>query len=258
MARYQTILAYDGTGFAGSQRQANARTVQGEFEKALHGLGWTGKTVLLAGRTDSGVHASGQVVSFDLEWRHSNDALLKALNGNLPADMAAQSVEVAKDDFHPRFDASAREYEYHLFFAPVRNPLRERYAWRIWPRISEDKLLQAASVLMGTHDFADFGTPPRAETSTIRTIRVARWVSQGDELVFTVRSEAFLYRMVRKMTFVQVAVGQDRFSVDELAGVLAGGSTEIKLPGGLAPAAGLTLVKVFYPEYDEIDSSLSL
>lgn len=248
MVRYQTILVYDGTGFAGSQRQAKSRTVQGELEKALSALGWQGKSVLLAGRTDSGVHASGQVAAFDLEWRHSDDALLMALNSQLPADLAVQNVRVVAGNFHPRFDAFARQYEYRLFFRPVRDPLRERYAWRVWPQLDESTLQETAHLLLGTHDFADFGTPPRAETSTVRTITVAEWKKQGDEMVFTVRSEAFLYRMVRKLTFVQVAVALNRFSVELLADVLSDKSKGAKLPGGLAPAPGLTLVKVFYPE----------
>lgn len=247
MVRYQTILAYDGTGFAGSQRQAQARTVQGELEKALGALGWRGKSVLLAGRTDSGVHASGQVAAFDLEWRHSDEALLLALNSQLPPDVSVQAARVASDSFHPRFDAIARQYEYRLCFRPARDPLRERYAWRIWPPLDEGILLEAAHLFLGTHDFVDFGTPPRAESSTVRTITLAEWMKQGDEMVFTVRSEAFLYRMVRKLTFVQVAVAQNRFSLEMLSSVLSDKPKGVKLPGGLAPACGLTLVKVFYP-----------
>ncbi len=106
MARYQIILAYDGTGFLGSQRQASSRTAQSELEKALRKLGWNGKTVYLAGRTDTGTHASGQVAAFDLDWTHGTDKLQDALNAHLPCDMAVREVNVAADDFHPRFDAT--------------------------------------------------------------------------------------------------------------------------------------------------------
>ena len=106
MARYQIILAYDGTGFLGSQRQAGARTAQSELEKALRKLGWPGKTVVLAGRTDTGTHASGQVAAFDLDWKHGPEKLQDALNAHLPLDMAVREVKEAADDFHPRFDAS--------------------------------------------------------------------------------------------------------------------------------------------------------
>ena len=135
MARYKLILAYDGTAFAGSQRQAKRRTVQGELEKALRVLGWTGRSVVLAGRTDTGVHASGQVASFDLEWKHGVDSLLRALNAGLPADMAASRMEIAGAEFNPRFDATLRIYRYRLFSGQVRDPLRERMAWRVWPSI---------------------------------------------------------------------------------------------------------------------------
>ena len=108
MARYQIILAYDGTGFRGSQRQADFRTVQSELEAALRKLGWSGRTVYLAGRTDTGTHASGQVVAFDLDWHHGLDDLQDALNAHLPQDMAVLAVKMMADDFHPRFDAVSR------------------------------------------------------------------------------------------------------------------------------------------------------
>ena len=159
MARYQIILAYDGTHFLGSQRQAASRTVQGELEKALRKIGWDGQTVYLAGRTDTGTHASGQVAAFDLDWDHGLDDLQKALNSHLPQDMAVREVNVAADAFHPRFDASSRRYRYRLFCAGVRDPLRERYAWRVWPAVTD--LTPLAAIWLGTHDFAAFGTPPR-------------------------------------------------------------------------------------------------
>ena len=119
MARYKLILAYDGIAFAGSQRQAKQRTVQGELESALREIGWPGRSVTLAGRTDTGVHASGQVAAFDLDWPHSLDKLRNALNASLSGDMAVSDVEIARDDFHPRFDATSRRYRYRLFCGRV-------------------------------------------------------------------------------------------------------------------------------------------
>ena len=110
MARYQIIVSYDGTGFVGSQRQLNSRTVQSELEKGLRKIKWDGKSLLLAGRTDTGVHASGQVAVFDLDWKHSLEDLKKALNASLPLDMAVSDVRNAADEFHPRFDATSRRY----------------------------------------------------------------------------------------------------------------------------------------------------
>ena len=251
MARYQVILAYDGTDFVGSQRQAkNSRTVQGELEKALHRMEWTGRSVLLAGRTDTGVHAAGQVAAFDLDWKHSDGDLLSALNANLPSDMVAKDVRIASQKFHPRFDANSRRYSYRLFCQQVRDPLRERFAWRVWPELEGEALHKIASLFVGQHDFALYGTPPRAGSSSVRTVMNASWQAKNEEWLFDVRANAFLYRMVRRLVFVQVAVAQGKVSVETVAGSLAEqveGQARNGLPAGLAPARGLTLVEVTYP-----------
>ncbi|MGC1377929.1 MAG: tRNA pseudouridine(38-40) synthase TruA [Anaerolineales bacterium] len=259
MARYQIVLAYDGTRFFGSQRQAKpeastigagsraakSRTVQGELERALTRLGWQGKSVLLAGRTDSGVHASGQVASFDHEWNHPLEELVSALNANLPTDVAVSAAKIVPDEFHPRFDATSRRYCYRLFCQKRRDPLRERYAWRVWPALDEDALHNAARLFLGMHDFAAFGSPPRPESSTVRTVMKSEWQLQGDGWTFEVQADGFLYRMVRKLVHVQVAVGQGRLSAQVIADALEGRPRGV--PGGLAPANGLTLVEVTYP-----------
>jgi tRNA pseudouridine38-40 synthase len=253
MARYKIIIAYDGTHFLGSQRQAASRTIQGELEKALHKLGWNRQTVYLAGRTDTGTHARGQVATFDLDWGHGIDGLRKALNANLPQDMAVREVKVVEDAFHPRFDASSRWYRYQLFCAEVRDPLRERYAWRVWPAVTD--LMPLAAIWIGTHDFAAFGTPPRAEGSTVRTVLFAEWQNHGDGWTFDIQADAFLYRMVRRLVYVQVAVGQGRLVAETLVRALENKSDSVRevrkdaqrrIPASLAPASGLTLVEVRY------------
>jgi len=249
MARYQIILAYDGTGFLGSQRQAGSRTAQSELEKALRKLGWHGQTVYLAARTDTGTHASGQVAAFDLDWLHDLKELQDALNAHLPRDMAVREVKPAPDDFHPRFDASSRCYRYRLFCASVRDPLRERYAWRVWPAVAD--LTTLAGIWPGTHDFAAFGTPPRSGGSTVRTVMSAAWQQHADEWIFEIRADAFLYRMVRRLVYTQVAVGQARLSAETLLQALdgraeIGQAARSQIPASLAPACGLTLVEVSY------------
>ncbi len=246
MERYQVILAYDGTHFAGSQRQVpKRRTVQGELEKALKRIGWSGTSVLMAGRTDTGVHASGQVAAFDLEWRHSPDDLCNALNANLPPDMAVSAVDVAPSDFHPRFDAASRRYRYRLFCQPRRDPLRERYAWRVWPAPDGETLQSLARLFIGRHDFAAFGSPPRKEGSAVRTVMQAGWQPHDDEWSFDVQADAFLYHMVRRLVYVQVAAAQGNLSAETVARALAG---QAQIPAELAPARGLTLVQVTYPQ----------
>jgi tRNA pseudouridine38-40 synthase len=249
MARYQIIFAYDGTDFLGSQRQGASRTVQVELEKALRKIGWQGKSILLAGRTDSGTHASGQVAAFDLTWGHSLTKLRDALNASLPGDMAVWETKIVADLFHPRFDAVSRRYSYRLFCSAVRNPLRERYAWRVWPEVTD--LDSLADIWPGKHDFKAFGSPLRVGGNTVRTVFSSLWHRSGDEWTYEIEANAFLYRMVRRIVYVQVAAGQRRVTPDVLAKALES-SPEIRLegrlqiPAGLAPACGLTLAEVCY------------
>ena len=216
MAHYQLILAYDGTRFSGSQRQARARTVQGEVEAALRRIGWQASSLLSAGRTDAGVHASGQVVSFQMEWNHGLEDLLKAVNANLPEDIAAWQVRQVPTDFHPRFSARSRRYQYTLVCQPERNPLVERFAWRVWPAPELERLQAAAAVFIGRHDFRAFGSPPRAGASTVRTVVKAQWLAISERLVYEVEADAFLYHMVRRMVSDQVLVGQGRMEVEAI------------------------------------------
>jgi tRNA pseudouridine38-40 synthase len=253
MARYQIILTYDGTQFLGSQRQASSRTVQGELEKALRNIGWDGKTVYLAGRTDTGTHATGQVAAFDHDWSHGLKALHSALNTNLPRDLAVREVNEVPNAFHPRFDATSRCYRYRIYCAEVREPLRERFAWRVWPPVSD--LTPLASIWFGKHDFGAFGTPPKAEGSTIRTVFSAKWTKLDDEWIFDIQADAFLYRMVRKLVYVQVIAGQGRLPLEILVSALKHvpgkakplrETIQSRIPANLAPACGLTLVEVRY------------
>jgi tRNA pseudouridine38-40 synthase len=246
MARYQVILAYDGTRYLGFQRQADTRTVQYEVEKALRQLNWQGRTLLAAGRTDTGVHASGQVITFDLDWNHPDVELLRALNAYLPEDVAARQVCQAAKDFHPRFDAVSRTYLYRIYCQPNRDPLLERYAWRVWPAAELEGLQAAAGYLPGIHDFAAFGTPPKAGGSTIRTVYQADWNLKDPYLEFTIKADAFLYHMVRRLVSLQVEIGQGRLPHERMHQYLEGESATALQ--GLAPPQGLTLAEVNYED----------
>lgn len=260
MARYKLILAYDGAAFAGSQRQAaearsrtgKRRTVQGELEQALRTLGWQGRSVLMAGRTDAGAHASGQVAAADLDWAHGPAALREALNARLPFELVVRDAELADGRFHPRFDATSRSYRYTLFCQHVRDPLVERFAWRVWPRFDPEALLEIAAVFRGRHDFAAFGSAPVKQAGTVRTVTEARWrpMDSSSRWQFDVSADAFLYRMVRRMVYLQVAVAQGRCSKVALARALERGVGSRELPSGLAPAHGLELVQVDYGSPD--------
>lgn len=250
MARYKLTLAYDGVNFFGSQKQANKRTVQGQLEKALTELGWTGRSVLMSGRTDTGVHATGQVASVDLDWDHADDELLRALNSLLPSDMSVRTVQVMDEKFHPRFDAISRIYQYRLFCQPLRDPIQERFLWRVWPPVSNRNLVAASKQFLGTHDFSAFGSQTTPKGTTLRTVMKAEWTQTAEnEWKFEVQANAFLYRMVRRMVFLQVAVAQGKISADALGGSLAkqeAAESRSGLPSGLAPARGLRLINVEY------------
>lgn len=242
--RFQVRLAYDGTDFFGSQYQPERRTVQGELQQALGKIGWEGKTVYFSGRTDAGVHAAGQVVAFDFKWDHQEKELERALNAVLPPDISAVRVRRTRSDFQPRYDARSREYHYRILNSPTRDPLQERYCWRVWPELDLIRMKREARRLRGTHDFAALGAPHQPGGSTIRRIERAAWKRKGNLLVFEIIGNAFLYHMVRRVVMVLVNLGQGREPASGIRSYLenpAGPPSQ-----GLAPAQGLTLVKVNY------------
>ena len=243
LAHYKIILSYNGSEFAGFQRQRDARTIQGEFEASLRKMGWQGKSILSAGRTDAGVHAAGQVVSFQMNWVHSVEDLRNALNYYLPNDIAVKSVSLVKAEFHPRFDAKARHYRYHVFCQPIRDPIREIFAWRVWPPVEIGVMNVAAGKLIGSHDFKAFGSATSAGGATIREIFSNAWQEHGDAYQLDIIANAFLYHMVRRITFILVAIGQGDAPPNLIDESLFSG--EIRLTG-LAPAEGLVLKEVVY------------
>lgn len=246
MADYQSILAYDGTAFAGFQRQRGRRTVQGEVERALRGLGWQEDVLRAAGRTDAGTHATGQVIAFRLEWKRDPARLTSALNSALPPDVAVRGTEPAPEGFQPRYAARWRRYRYRLVAAAERRPLEERYAWRIWPPADVGAMRSAARALLGEHDFGAFGTAPRRDSHTRRNVRRAEWEDAGRQAEFVIEADAFLYRMVRRTVSALVAVGQGQASQGDL--VLALRRPAHRWQGRLAPAHGLCLEAVLFED----------
>jgi tRNA pseudouridine38-40 synthase len=241
-------VAYDGTEFYGFQRQGAFRSVQGEIETALCKVDPTADADRLrlrgAGRTDTGVHATGQVIAFDLDWRHPMDALTRAVNINLPMDVAIRDVEAAADDFSPRFDALTRTYHYTAYISPTRQPLRDRYALHLEHLPDVDAMNAAAERLLGLHDFAAFGSATTDSGDTVRNLIRARWSREADGLVFAIEANAFLYRMVRRIVNALIKVGRGRLTPDDVSEALA--SADADRITGLAPAAGLCLVDVTY------------
>ncbi|MGD2253074.1 MAG: tRNA pseudouridine(38-40) synthase TruA [Anaerolineales bacterium] len=244
-ALYKSILAYDGTEFRGFQRQAaGQRTVQQVVEKALRQLGWEERSLSAAGRTDSGVHARGQVVCFRLQWNHTPDDLTRALNALMPDDVAVWGTETCPEGFHPRFSATRRQYRYTLITVPHRDPLRERFAWRVWPEPNLEAMHEEADSLLGQHDFAAFGRAPKPGGSTVREVYRASWKRQQEVCRFDIVANGFLFRMVRRVVAAMVDVGLGRAKSGEIARCLQ--SPKRGWEKGLAPASGLCLKSVSY------------
>ncbi len=247
MKRYRATLAYDGSAYYGYQRQPQHPTVQAAVEGALAKVFGIETIVRAAGRTDTGVHATGQVIAFDAVWRHDEATLLKAVNTYLPQDIALQEV-VQQDDFHPRYDALSRTYRYTVAVVNVRQPLLAKRAWQLHQELDEQKLHEAAALLMGEHDFAAFGTPPRGK-NTVRIVYRSQWQPVMLEgyagYRYEVEATAFLYHMVRRMVGSMVAVGRGQRSLQAFEEMFR--SADLSRNKWMAPPQGLVLTSVKYP-----------
>ena len=246
---YRAIIEYDGTELLGFQIQTQGRTVQGEIENVLLRLTQTPVRVTGAGRTDAGVHASGQVIAFRAPWKHSLAELHRAVNALLPEDISFRSLDIAPEGFHPRFSALKRCYRYQIGQWPGHSPLRSRYAWELGPGLDIEAMQRAADYLLGSHDFATFGQPPQGEI-TIREIFSAAWRPESPTLYFDVCANAFLRRMVRTITAALVQVGQRHRPPEDIPALIAARDRSLAPPP--APAKGLILTQVFYPADDAL------
>ena len=246
IARYRALIEYDGTNYYGYQRQREEfRTVQGELERVLGRLAREPVAVTGAGRTDSGVHALGQVISFTIEWRHGVDALKRALNTDLPGDIVAYHVEEATAMFHPRYDARRRAYQYMVYNAPIRSPLRRLHSWNIRQPLDLNSMNEAAAFLVGEHDFATFGLPPQGK-NTVRELFEAQWRRSNEYLSFSVVANAFLYRMVRSLVGSLVNVGLQKWSVADFLEAFY--ACDRNRSAAAAPPQGLYLASISYEE----------
>lgn len=251
MTRYGALLAYDGAAYQGFQRQpAPTPTIQAAVEAALAAVCGRDVKIVAAGRTDAGVHAAGQVIAFDIAWRHSEPVLQRAVNSQLPADIALQSCWQAPG-FHPRYDALWRQYAYRISTPAARNPLTARYEWQLLGAELDRAGMQAAAEhCLGERDFAAFGSPPQAGSSnTIRRVFESRWCEvdgeNGETCIYRIRGTAFLYHMVRRLVGMMVMVGRGKLSADDFAEILR--SRDLQQTKRLAPPQGLTLEAVGYP-----------
>lgn len=235
-------MAYDGTPYAGFQVQPNARTVQGELERALSELCAEPVRITGAGRTDAGVHATGQVIDFRTASALDRETMERGVNALLPEDIAISALEDAAEGFHSRFSATGRTYEYRIRSAATRDPLeRHREHWLPGP-LDVDAMAEASGSLVGRHDFAAFAAGVGGE----RNVRRAVWGRDGDVLRFEIEADAFLRGMVRGIVGTLLWVGRGKISVGRFGEILR--SRDRGVAGPSAPARGLCLVRVAYDE----------
>lgn len=243
--RFKLTLHYDGAGFFGWQVQPGVRTVQAELEAALSRLRNSPTTVIAAGRTDRGVHATGQVVSASMPAKWSAAELHRALNSILPEDIWISSVEEAAADFHARYDASSRSYIYRIGTAPESaSPFSRRHCWPLGTDLPLDKLNQAARRFLGRHSFRAFAKSGQPERGDVCTVAVAEWRAAPGGVEFHVTADRFLHHMVRYMVGTMVDVARNRRPVSDIDELLSDvGRLETSPP---APPEGLFLSHVSY------------
>lgn len=251
--RYCALVEYDGTNFLGYQIQAKGRTVQGELEQSLKKVTQAEIRISGAGRTDAGVHATGQVIAFDGVWRHSVLDLQRALNATLAADIVIKNLKIVDRTFQPRFSALSRSYQYTIINQSWPSVLERHYTHYVRDRLDVVAMNQASLFFIGSHDFAAFGKPPQGAV-TRREVTHAQWSATKQRVTFEITANAFLYRMVRKIVGTLIKVGLGQWPVAEVQEILA--SKDLTRSASPAPACGLCLVRVTYPTdiWDEGES----
>ncbi len=244
MAVVRLLLAYDGTGFHGWAAQPGVRTVEGVLGDALERALGARPRLSVAGRTDAGVHASGQVASFPLPEPTDVDRLQRAVNGMLAPEVVVREARLAPAEFDARHRATGREYAYRIDVAMVPDPMTARYAWHRPGPLALGPMRAAARDLLGEHDFASFCRVPSPPASTVRTLRRLSVSRDGTEVRIRAEANGFLHQMVRSLVGTLVAVGEGSMAADAMPEVLA--ARRRRAAGRVAPPHGLTLVRVTY------------
>ena len=241
---FKLVIAYDGTDYVGWQVQKNGISVQQRVNEAVSDLFGEAIEVMGASRTDAGVHAEGNVASFFATTRMPADKIAYALNRRLPEDIAIQSSEEVDWDFHPRFDAVEKTYEYHIINRRQPRPLKRRQGWFFHRPLDVEAMRAATAPLIGEHDFRSFASIHAQTKTYVRTIYSLGVRSEEDEIIVRVTGSGFLYNMVRIIvgTLVQMGSGQKR--PEDMARILA--ARDRKAAGPTAPARGLVLLEVVY------------
>lgn len=246
LRRILLVIAYDGTNYCGWQVQPNGTSIQSVVQEAIEDL--VGEKIMLTGasRTDSGVHALGQVAVFDTHMTIPQERFAMALNQRLPADIVIQDSVAVPLDFHPRYRKTSKTYEYRILNRRKALPCQRLYSYFVPQRLDLDKMRQAAAYICGTHDFKNFASTKTSVKDTVRTVYSMELIQEGDMLTLRIIGDGFLYNMVRIIAGALLKVGFGQKPPQYIREVLE--SEERIIPGPTAPAHGLTLVEIRYEE----------
>jgi tRNA pseudouridine38-40 synthase len=236
-------LAYDGSGFRGYAFQEGMRTIQGDLERALQTVLGLPVETAVAGRTDAGVHARGQVVSLHVDQEFDLERLGRSLNGIIGPEIAVTSITPANDDFHARFSARWRRYRYTMSTGIAPNPLARGFEWHVGSRLDSGAIESVATEFAGEHDFSAFCRSV-VGSSNVRTVDESRWEADGDRLHFWIRANAFCHQMVRSLVGLSYDVGRGFTPVGSVREIIASGDRS--RVATVAPPHGLTLWEVGY------------
>lgn len=244
MPRFKLIVAYDGTNYNGFARQPNAVTIQGTLEAAISTIVGKETLILGAGRTDRGVHAKGQCCVFDAETKVPVERMARAINSQLPADIAVQSVEIVDQDFHPRFGAKRKTYRYQILNTKLRDPFLYKYAWLYPYNINVDIMREAAAHMIGEHDFACFCAAGSTVKDTVRSIYSINIKEENGLITVDICGNGFLYNMVRIIVGTLIHVNEGKLSTGDIPKIIE--SKDRRLAGPTAPPQGLTMLDIIY------------
>jgi tRNA pseudouridine38-40 synthase len=238
------VIQYEGSGFAGSQVQPNARTVQGELDRACRTVFGPDIALALAGRTDAGVHALGQVAGVKTGARVPTDRVAAALNSVLPEDMAVVDAAEMPADFHPRYSARGKVYRYTILNRDAPSPFLRRYAWHVPGGLDLVAMRAAGEALVGQHDFTSFCAAQTESESRERELRRLEWECRDDLWSVTMEASGFLWKMARTIVGTLVEVGVGRLQPEQMSATLS--VRDRRAAGPTAPAHGLCLIRVIY------------
>lgn len=245
MKRVRLIVSYDGTNYCGWQIQNNGITVEEVLNRALTDLCREEIAVIGASRTDSGVHALGNVAVFDTNSRIPGEKFSFALNQRLPDDIRIQRSDEVADDWHPRFQDTVKTYEYCFLNRRIPDPMRRLYSYFIYYPMDVENMQKAAGYLIGEHDFKSFCTPRTQVRSTVRTIYDLTLTKEGDEIRMRITGNGFLYNMVRIIAGTLARVGTGLYTPERVKEILE--AKDRNVSGPKAPPQGLTLISIAYP-----------